>query len=146
MRCKFCKSDGWCRDCLQKKRGGPKRSSPPIMRSSEAYTTELEIIMAMSRPKDNPKEKAGSKVADDVLNGWLPSLHEFLTEIQWEDGKSRKTGTVMILCEDGLWKAWIHDRDNQVSGWWSGESWEGLLEGVNKALGTQTLSWRKDRR
>jgi len=98
--------------------------------------------MAMKRPADNPKEVAGAKVVDDVLKGWLPHVHEFLTELLWEDGKPRKPGTLLILAQDGLWKACIHDTDQRVSGWLSGESWEGLLESVNKGLGDNTIVWR----
>ena len=106
----------------------------------------MELNMAMSRPKDNPKERAGSQVVDDVLKGWLPELHAFLTEMTWDDGKKRVTGTVMISTEDGLWKAWVHCRDAKVSGWISGESWEGLLESVNRALGSNSIQWRADKR
>lgn len=106
----------------------------------------MEWIMAMTRPKDNPRDKAGARTVDEVLEGWLPELHEFLTEIEWDDKKRRSTGTVMILVEDGLWKAWVHDRDLKVSGWCSAESWEGLLEQVNRSLGERSIQWRADKR
>jgi len=146
VRCELQRSTGWCGYCYATRRGrashpGSRRGKCP----SEAMT-RADLIMAMKRPTDNPRERAGQPVVDEVLKGWLPELHAFLTETTWEDGKPRKTGTVMLLTEDGLWKAWIHDRDTKVSGWLSGESWEGLLESLNKAFGSGSITWRADRR
>jgi len=145
VRCKRGKSD-WCGHCYATLRG---RASHPGSRSGKRPVrsmTEARSNMAMKRPTDNPKEKAGSKVVDEVLRGWLPDLHEFLTENQWDDGKARKTGTMMILTQDGVWKAWIHDTDLRVSGWVSAESWESLLETVNRGFGENSISWKADKR
>jgi hypothetical protein len=102
--------------------------------------------MAMKRPEPAAGTAGGSSVRDDVLHGWLPSLHDHLTESSWDDGKPRKTSTLMLLVENGVWKAWLHDRDRKMNAWVSGEGWEGLLEAVERALSLQTLEWRKDTR
>lgn len=146
MRCLRSKVEGWCGYCYSARRGraghpGQRRQNSPVR-----ALTELEWIMAMSRPKDNARETAGRQVVDEVLKGWLPDLHAFLTEQEWEDKKKRVTGTIMVMCEDGLWKAWVHDRDLKVTGWVSNESWEGLLEALNRALGSNSIEWRVAKR
>jgi len=102
--------------------------------------------MAMQRPKDSPKEQAGKQVLDEVVKEVWPDLHDFLTEMTWTDGKKRITGTVLIFCEDGLWKARLNDRDSKVTGWVSGEAYEGMMEAVDRALGQGTIQWRADKR
>lgn len=102
--------------------------------------------MAMKRPDQGSPGVAGNLSRDDVLHGWLPVLHDHLTDGVWEDGKPRKTTTMMILTENGMWKAWLHDRDSKRNAWVSGASWEDLLETVEKCLAHDTLEWRKDTR
>lgn len=146
MRCDILKSTGWCGECYAAKRG---RSFHTGTRSAKARPRSVErsdIIMAMVRPKSNPKEVAGQQVVDEVLKEVWPDLHAFLTEMTWDDGKKRITGTVLMFCEDGLWKARLNDRDAKVTGWISGESYEGLMEGVDRAIGNGSIQWRADKR
>ena len=142
MKCGHAMEHRWCGYCYAARRGRESHPGHRRRKGQPERMTDPEMIMAMKRPTDNPKEVAGAKVVDDVLKGWLPHVHEFLTELLWEDGKPRKPGTLLILAQDGLWKACIHDTDQRVSGWLSGESWEGLLESVNKGLGDNTIVWR----
>lgn len=103
--------------------------------------------MAMSR--SSGASAAGNKmatVADEKLRVAFPRVHEFLTEREWDDAKPRKTGTVMILVEDGWWKAWVHDRDGKASSWFSGTSLDDVLKAVDDALDGGTVAWRPDRR
>ena len=85
-------------------------------------------------------------VVDEKLKSQFPHLHEFLTEGQWDDGKPRKTGTVMILVEDGYWKGWVHDRDGRVSSWTAGTSVDDLLLMIEDSLERQSMAWRADKR
>ena len=102
--------------------------------------------MAMSRPQGSAGNSGGPNVRDDVLHEWLPTLHDHLIESVWDDGKPRKTTTLMVLVENGQWKAWIHDRDAKRAAWVSGSCWEGLLEAAEKSLASDSLEWRADRR
>ena len=76
---------------------------------------------------------------------WYPTVVEFLSSCQWPDGSSRVTGTVMLLAEDGRWKAWVHDRDAGEGLFISGATPEGLLEQLEAVLSAGNGEWRKDR-
>jgi len=146
MKCLLQKTSGWCGYCYAARRGREGHPGTRRRESQPPELTEMEFIMAMTREKSNAREKGGTRSTDEVLKQFFPELHDFLTEVDWDDGKKRVTGTVMMLCEDGYWKAWVHDRDAKVSAWLTGESWEGVLISLNKALGEGSLQWRADRR
>lgn len=103
--------------------------------------------MAMSRSTSTTAAGLkGATVADEQLRKAHPKLHEFLTEAVWDDGKPRKTGTVMILVEDGWWKCWLHDRDGKGSAWFTAGTMLDALTAVEMALEAGDVSWRVDRR
>jgi hypothetical protein len=89
----------------------------------------------------------GAQVArDEVLSGFYPTLCEWLTETTWEDGKSRKTSTLLLLTENGRWKAFLHDRDAKRGFWMTGEAYESLLGAIEEGLTKSSVEWRKDTR
>jgi hypothetical protein len=92
---------------------------------------------------------AGTLPVDPQGGGWLmkvaPTAWEFLTHETWEDGSPRQTGTLMLLSEDGLLKAWVHDREFSRSVWVSGSTLETLLKALEKALAGEATPWRRDR-
>ena len=83
---------------------------------------------------------------DPALQAAHPRLHEFLTEVVWDDGKPRKTGTLMLVVEDSWWKIWLHDRDGKGSAWFTAGSMLDGLTAVEQALEDGTVAWRVDRR
>lgn len=100
----------------------------------------------MKRPDAEAAPNALPLATDEVLREWLPTLHEYVTTTRWEDGKPRKTSTVMLLCENGKWKVWVHDRDLKRSCWITGDCWEGVWEQTERSLKDDSLEWRKDTR
>ncbi len=74
------------------------------------------------------------------------ALVEFLTAVKWDDGSVRKSGTVLIVFEDGLWKAWLHDRDGKRSAWVSGRTPVDLASAIEEGFQTDSLGWRADRK
>lgn len=103
--------------------------------------------MAMARSKSAAGAVGvGKGVVDEKLKCSFPNLHDFLTEVAWDDGKPRKTGTLMLLVEDGWWKAWVHDRDCKASAWIAGTTMDDVLLMVEDALERSTMAWRADRR
>jgi len=73
-----------------------------------------------------------------------PTLVEFLTSERWEDGERRRTGTVTLMAEDGVFKCSVRDRDGECFAFLSGRTPTELLAGLEKALLTDSLSWRRD--
>lgn len=71
-----------------------------------------------------------------------PHLCEFLSLTQWADGTSRVPGTLLILAEDGLWKASLHDREGQRSCWLSGKTPTDLMASLERVCMTGEADWR----
>lgn len=102
--------------------------------------------MALQRRKaiQAAQEDGTAALATDVAPMW-PTLVEFLTRLTWEGSEKRKTGTVMVLAEGGVWKAWVHDRDGGRSGWVSAGSLYDLVNVLETALAEDSLTWRDDK-
>lgn len=85
-------------------------------------------------PVDGPCDLAG-----------YPSIIAFLADPVWEDGKPRETGTILLLTQDGVWKAWVNDKAGKVSAFVSAASLRDLLDVVNDGIELDQLDWRRDR-
>lgn len=70
------------------------------------------------------------------------TLFEFLARQQWPDGEYREPGTLLLLCQDGVWKGWLNDKDGQASCWTSGGTLRDLLGGMDDGLANDALAWR----
>lgn len=86
---------------------------------------------------------------DSDFAGSMPALAEFLTERLDEEGRARITSTLLILCEDGLWKACLTDRAQSGSNfdyrlWKSGATLNESLRALDTALQESTAEWRKN--
>jgi hypothetical protein len=59
---------------------------------------------------------------DSQFAGLYPVVNEMMT-YQGVQGKDfRQTCTLIVVCEDGLWKLGLKERDRNVSLWVSGET------------------------
>lgn len=86
----------------------------------------------------------GFAATDGAVSELFPTLVEFLTQQTWAPEEKRKTGTIMILAEHGVWKCWINDRDGKRSAWVSGGLVMDLLNSVERGLADDSLTWRED--
>jgi hypothetical protein len=104
--------------------------------------------MGLRRPTQGAgKLQPGEPAArDDVSAIDYPTTVEWLTRTVWEDGAKRATGTVMILAEDGVFKAWLHDREAERSCWLSAGSLLDLVAKVEDVLESGGGDWRVDRK
>jgi hypothetical protein len=84
-------------------------------------------------------------VPDVGLLTTMVPLVEFLGQTKWPDGKERRTGTVMLLHEDGVWKAWLHDRAQGLTAWVSTSTLVDLLPAVAVCIEGEGASWRADK-
>lgn len=93
-------------------------------------------------PED--KEGVGSGHAEDLdFASQRPALHEHLT-CDWLEGTKRLTSTLGLSTEGGRWKARLADRDNGMVLFVSGDSVEGALDALEKALTGGEADWRVD--
>jgi len=102
--------------------------------------------MAMKRPTEAVAPSGAKPLSDEVFEGFYPKLFAHLTELQWDDGKPRKTSTLMVMAENGRWKSFLHDRDAKRGFWMTSESWEWLLEQLEAGIESSSTEWRKDTR
>lgn len=102
--------------------------------------------MAMSRSASGTGGDSRGVGCDPQLLAVAPNLHEWLTEVAWDDGKKREVGTLMVVVEGGWWKMWVHDRDGKRSAWLAGATLSDCMAAVEEALATNTVAWRPDRR
>jgi len=102
--------------------------------------------MGMKRESADTALSVSQGAVDEVLRGWLPSVHEWLTELSWEDGKTRRASTLLLMTENGRWKAFFHDRDAKRGFWVTGSAYEDLMETLEKTLSSGSAEWRKDQR
>lgn len=104
-----------------------------------------EELMAMSRSK-SASDSPGMKWVDEAFFVEYPDLYEFMSETVWDDGKPRKTGTMVIAVEGRVIKASVHDRDGRRSAWVTAEEFATLLKRIDEGLRSDALDWRKDTR
>ena len=103
--------------------------------------------MAMSRLKSlGGPNNVGKTAVDEKLYGLYPELHEFLTETSWDDGKPRKTGTLLIMADNGWWKAFVHDRDGRCGAFVTAGTVDLLMSAVEAGLAAGDLDMRPDKR
>lgn len=102
--------------------------------------------MAMKRPTGAEAPAGGAPATDPVFSGFYPTLHGWLTETVWEDGKARKTSTLMLMTENGYWKAFFHDRDLKRGFWVTAQAYEELLGKLEENIEASSTEWRKDTR
>lgn len=76
------------------------------------------------------------------ISSSCPGVFEMLTSRRYPDGSIRLPSTLLVFCEDGMFKGCLNDRDNQLTAWASSESFSGLLEALERGLSSDSLQWR----
>lgn len=83
---------------------------------------------------------------DDQAEAMFPVLMQFLTMVEWPEGGGRRVpGSILLMCEDGAWKAMVKDKDDPAVAFVSGASLEAVLLAVEAGLASGGLDWREDR-
>lgn len=88
-----------------------------------------------------PIAGAGERSADG-LGPRFAGLVEFLSCTAYPDGAPRKAGTLTLFVEEGYFKACLNDRDQSLTAWAADSSLEALLDGLERGLQSDTLTWR----
>lgn len=146
MRCLVLVNHGFCAACYAARRGreAGHRKMPRL--PDPVFNPFEESDVAMKRPSGEATPQSGQPLKDEVFEGFYPKLLAHLSETQWDDGKPRKTSTLLVMVENSRWKAFFHDRDGKRGFWISAESWEWLLEQLEAGVDSSSTEWRKDTR
>ncbi len=108
-------------------------------------TTIEDYMQFISRMTKAAGGKLVAGPSDDTLAQLAPALLEWMTAVVWDDGKARQTGTVLVMTEGGVWKAWMHDRDAKVSSWVTGKDLVEVLTRMDLQLQNGQGEWRSDK-
>ena len=71
-----------------------------------------------------------------------PALYEFLTLSKWEDGTTRRLGSLSLFVDDSLWKCCLNDKDGPRVAFVSGSSVEEVLQAAEDGIVQSLLVWR----
>lgn len=98
--------------------------------------------MTMKKPEQQQREKSVGISTEDKFAKKFPTIVEYLTTDQWEDGSDRELSSLSMFVEDGKWKAAINDKAMKRSCYVTAESFDDALGRIEKALATSSADWR----
>ncbi len=106
-----------------------------------------ELLMALKRiTPDKSLDASRSAGFDDAAFAKdYPTLYEHLTATTWEDGTARIPSSIIMFAEEGMLKACLSERNDQMSLWASGNGLKGVLKALEGALNTPAPQWRKQK-
>jgi hypothetical protein len=81
---------------------------------------------------------------DEAMGHDFPAIMLLLTATVDDDGKPRQTATLTIVCEDGLFKGGLRDRDANASLWRSGATLKALFTSLESQLQSGAAEWRNN--
>lgn len=89
------------------------------------------------------------EVSAEAFQGFLsshcPYFINWLTCERWDGGESRKLPTISLFVQDGLFKVYLNDKDQDAFACVSAASLEALLVTVDRKLDGGTMEWRRSK-
>jgi len=79
---------------------------------------------------------------DPVFGGKYPTISLYMTDGQWEDGKTRELSTLAINFSSGTVNVGLSDHALQCSAYSTGETIEGCLTLLEESLASERPVWR----
>lgn len=96
----------------------------------------------MKRPPTSETPGGVLPPEDDGFAKKYPQLYEYMTEVTYEDGKSRDTSKVQLIYQEGRIVAALQDVEMKRTLFVSGPSLTRALEALEKAVGLPGADWR----
>jgi len=135
---------GWCPLCYEGVRHRRVHKGHAGYRPPKKGRDDVGLrIVRAARGDGGDREASTTALKASPYFKSLPALWEFLTVVQWEDGETRATGTVLFFSEEGRVKCCVNDRDGERSAFVTGGSWEGVIDAIEEGLVANCLDWRK---
>jgi len=80
---------------------------------------------------------------DPVMEEMFPALAEYLTAVAIGEDRQRKTATLLLFAEDGVFKICLNDRQEALSAWASGPTVQEAIEALEASLEAGEAAWRR---
>lgn len=111
------------------------------------HSTYLEIYMGKASFKQMfggaaKKDMVTALDDEDFLARW-PLLNMLMVNNLDDDGKPRSTCTMTIVCEHGVAKAGLRERNEGLNLWVTSETLLGVFDALEEAVGASPPQWRK---
>jgi len=117
-------------------------------RGHRGYRAPPRVEWSVRRPYVKKPEVGGDayiptvEFSDDAFRARFPTLYEYLTCSEWEDGSHRETATLLLFLDSGVLKACINDRAMGRNMFVAGSSLQGALAAAEEALRSENPGWR----
>lgn len=85
----------------------------------------------------------GRAVDDPDFEKQFPTLHMLMAHTSDDEGKARITCTLTVVCEDGMVKCGINERNHHLSLWTASTTLGGAFAALEEALAERPVKWRK---
>lgn len=107
----------------------------------------MEVCMGLNAFDDifggAGKKGATCALFDEDFQKQYPILFILMTSTEPEAGKPRQVCTMTIVCEDGVVKAGLRERDRALSLWTSCASLGGVFAALEEACNEKPSRWRR---
>lgn len=135
----------WCGYCYENLRGRANHRGHLRCRRRRGVNRD-QRTMALRKPvADAQRLDGGDGGAGGDLAILFPTLFEYVTNGEWDDGSGRQTSSLLLFFEDGLFKVCLNDRALGRTCWATGRSAEGAVMSLEGALASGSNDWRKSK-
>lgn len=101
-------------------------------------------MLSKSQERRSSGTAPDTAVDERFKNKW-PNLWDYLTQTKWDDGTPRETSSLLVFAGDGRLKGMLKDRDASLTLWVAADTFERLLDLLEKACVDPDAEWRQDR-
>lgn len=91
-------------------------------------------------------DRPGITLVDVKFKKDYPTLWDYLTQQQWDDGSARETAGLTMFVQDGLFKALLKDNDAGQCLWVAAHGFFDVLAALEKQASAPVADWRVDRK
>lgn len=142
MQWRSCGGDAFCPRCYDNVRRRGNHAGHVAYVHPRAKKKGRVIVYARRKPAESPDGVHLGQLLSCEFGSQFPSLWSFLTDIEFDDGTARQTGTVLLVVDDARAKVWLNDRAEGLSCWVSGSTLLDALESADRGLRNGGLDWR----
>jgi hypothetical protein len=114
--------------------------------SPDAWRATMESFFKRPGAVGTNGKGASVPPADIIFHSDYPTLAAYLTAAAWPDGEVRQLSSLVIFCEDGVFKACLSDKDTGNVLWASSRVWSDLPLSLEARLTEDSPDWRKGRK